>query len=724
MGSAPALGGAQKLPARIVTPEKQMVYRAIRQLPLFDGIPNDELGEAIASGDLDITTLYRDDVVADATSVARSGARIYLVKSGQIALGVFSPEVLAEERRTAAEIAALPLDERKKKVRTAEPVIRLAEKNVATFGEGDLFNSVAIESQASGAHASALYAVEPTELIVVTPWRMSDLTSRHDFFATRLRRAIEVARGRLGAIQGVKQEIFDFFVRHGLSVAETLRVRQVDRCIECKECEKACEERYGHKRLAIHGPRLGMLDFVYACRTCTDQRCIDPCNYNAISFDDKRHEVVIHESACTGCAACAQACPYGSIEMVDLEDPKEGKLKLRLDETGALVWGEGTKRKAAVSKMASKCDHCATYSDQACISHCPTGALIEIRPMDVFRDGAELARNAARSGFDQTVMFDPDAILPEQHFRKGLGITDFADAKVKRRFLPRPLLWGIALAAFFLALAEIILRLWYPKLSLQYAVLRLEGLESPVALMKVGYSPGDQLAILLGYIGTGLLLIATLYPFRKQVKLLQRLGSSAGWFDLHLLGGILGPAFITLHGVMKLDNWVSIGFWSMIIVFVSGVIGRYLSAQIPEMLHGRELDELGTERELAQLRGKHPDAVAIADKQIEAHKARAARLADGASLVICFFWSLVADLRRPFTRMAMIARLGGTSAGMGARLSLGRLVVEMQAVARRKVLVTRTQSILHSWKRVHVPFTFVLAVVASIHIFMALTYSM
>ena len=32
-------------------------------------------------------------------------------------------------------------------------------------------------------------------------------------------------------------------------------------------------------------------------------------------------------------------------------------------------------KKPKLRRMASKCDHCATYNDQACISHCPTGAL-------------------------------------------------------------------------------------------------------------------------------------------------------------------------------------------------------------------------------------------------------------------------------------------------------------------------------------------------------------
>ena len=123
-----------------------------------------------------------------------------------------------------------------------------------------------------------------------------------------------------------------------------------------------------------------MLDFIYTCRSCVDQRCIDPCNYDSIKYDTKRREILINEATCTGCAACSVACPYGAIEMVNLDDPKEKNLKIRLDVQGLLKFGEGTGRKARLDKIASKCDHCATYSDQACVSRCPTAALFEIRP--------------------------------------------------------------------------------------------------------------------------------------------------------------------------------------------------------------------------------------------------------------------------------------------------------------------------------------------------------
>jgi Fe-S-cluster-containing hydrogenase component 2 len=720
-GSKPVAtpGAPPPKPLRIVAPEHQEIYRSLRAFPLLDGLPNDLLQEAIASGDLSIERFWRDDVIADGATLGDRGARIYLVRSGQVAVAVFPLGLLERER---LEYAPLSADEKQKKVRTQGPMISLAEKNLATFGEGDLFNSEAIP--AADAERCAFYCVSPCELVVFSKARLAAFTQRFDFFAKRLRRAVEVAKDRLSGISGIKQEILDFFVRHGLSVAETLRVRQIDRCIECKECEKACEERYGHKRLTIHGPRLGMLDFIYACRTCTDQRCISPCNYDSIKFDGKKREVVINEATCTGCAACAQACPYGSIEMVDLEAPGERLFKIRLERGGALGFGEGTGRKIAATKIASKCDHCSGYADQACVSHCPTAALIEIKPGDLFQDRSEVARQAVRSGFDQTVMLDAREMLPSAPFKKGLGITDGADAKVKQRRIHPGVLWGIGLGAFLLALVEIVLRLWKPTLSLQYASFRLAGLEPEISKLKVNYRAGSELAVWLGYVGTALMVISLLYPLWKRSRILQKLGSSQAWFDWHLMGGVVGPLFIVLHSAMKLDNWVSFAFWSMMLVVLSGIVGRYVYTQVPEMLHGRELEELEHERALAKLRGIVPDAVKLVDDEMRAYRARVVVLAQKSGLAFAFAWVVFDDLRRPWRWMMRKLRLRRTQAPGRTRADLARHVGELMLLERRRLLVPRAHSWLFQWKQVHVPFTFVMMAVSIVHILVALTYSM
>src|SRR5204862_8311537 len=166
----------------------------------------------------------------------------------------------------------------------------------------------------------AFYTAAPSVMASFAHAAIAELAVKFPAFEARLRRAIEVGRDRLRNIAGVKQEILDFFIRQGISVSgEMVRVRQLDSCIDCKLCEQDCEDRYGARRLTLGGYQLGMLDFVFTCRTCTDQRCIDPCAYDAIKFDADKREVVINEATCTGCTACAQACPYGAIDMIEVE---------------------------------------------------------------------------------------------------------------------------------------------------------------------------------------------------------------------------------------------------------------------------------------------------------------------------------------------------------------------------------------------------------------------
>jgi ferredoxin len=60
------------------------------------------------------------------------------------------------------------------------------------------------------------------------------------------------------------------------------------------------------------------------------------------------------------------------------------------------VVAEGEDKKAKKKKpkrIANKCDHCLGYSDLACISACPTGAIIQIDPRALFRrDGGLIER--------------------------------------------------------------------------------------------------------------------------------------------------------------------------------------------------------------------------------------------------------------------------------------------------------------------------------------------
>ena len=225
----------------MLTPELQTSYEQLRRFPIFDGIPNAALAQAIGDGGICEVVAQRDIIIAAPQSAA--DGRIILVAQGQVAGGVFDASELEKRLSDQERVAAMTDDEKEElSLLRPEPLARLAKKNVALFSQGDLFNASALftASTTVGVPGApiAFYTSSPAVLATISHRTVADLAVRFSFFETRLRRAVQVSRERLARITGVKQEMLDFFVRHGVSVSgEMVRVRQLDSCIDCKLCE-------------------------------------------------------------------------------------------------------------------------------------------------------------------------------------------------------------------------------------------------------------------------------------------------------------------------------------------------------------------------------------------------------------------------------------------------------------------------------------------------------
>jgi hypothetical protein len=116
--------------------------------------------------------------------------------------------------------------------------------------------------------------------------------------------------------------------------------------------------------------------------------------------------------------------------------------------------------------------------------------------------------------------------------------------------------------------------------------------------------------------------------------------------------------------------------------------------------------------------------VALLDVALASQRAAAAAVAARKGLFGSFAWVLADDLRRPGRAIRWRMRLRRTDTTRKTRRQLLRHAGRLMLATRRRVLVPRTQSILHHWKMVHVPFTFILAVATIVHVALALKYSM
>lgn len=93
----------------------------------------------------------------------------------------------------------------------------------------------------------------------------------------------------------------------------------------------------------------------------------------------------------------------------------------------------------------------------------------------------------------------------------------------------------------------------------------------------------------LGIIGGSLMLMLLLYPLRKHVRFMKKLGPVKYWFRTHMLFGILGPVCILFHSGFQLGSTNSnIALFCMLTVASSGFIGRYFYTKIHHGLYGKK----------------------------------------------------------------------------------------------------------------------------------------
>ena len=102
-------------------------------------------------------------------------------------------------------------------------------------------------------------------------------------------------------------------------------------------------------------------------------------------------------------------------------------------------------------------------------------------------------------------------------------------------------------------------------------------------------SPKSGLGYAIGIVGGVLILSQLLYALRKRIRSLKFLGSVAGWFQTHMMLGIIGPVCILIHCGFSLGATNSnIALFTMLTVSGSGIFGRYFYSKIHHGLYGRK----------------------------------------------------------------------------------------------------------------------------------------
>jgi hypothetical protein len=141
-------------------------------------------------------------------------------------------------------------------------------------------------------------------------------------------------------------------------------------------------------------------------------------------------------------------------------------------------------------------------------------------------------------------------------------------------------------------------------------------------------------------------------------------------------------------------------------------------------VNGRELEELDHRRAFSAYRQHYRELIALAERELSAHEQSAGRVATSAGVIGAFLWVLMEDMKRPARWFGRRLSLRGAGAPRAVVRDVRKRTGRMMLIDRRRVMGSHAQLILHSWKKVHVPFSFIMAAVSAVHIWLAFQYSM
>ena len=235
---------------------------------------------------------------------------------------------------------------------------------------------------------------------------------------------------------------------------------------------------------------------------------------------------------------------------------------------------------------------------------------------------------------------------------------------------------------------------------------------------------------MLGIVGTSMMAVLAVYPARKRLPALRVLGSVKMWFCIHMILGVLGPVCILFHAAFSFGSLnSSVALSLMLVIAVSGIVGRYVYCKIHDGLYGHRMTLIELSEKLNRKREEIESQLAL----VPGVKEELLKIAQGAAQA-CL--SLAGSVRRlltircriPFV-LSRIKRM--TRAHLKEQAGGGGWITSIRTKKRNlwnlqaELFLAQTLSVVQFtfyerlfalWQVLHIPSSCLLALVVLVHI--------
>jgi CRP-like cAMP-binding protein/Fe-S-cluster-containing hydrogenase component 2 len=295
---------------------------------------------------------------------------------------------------------------------------------------GEFFGEMALLG--GGVRSANVLTAGKCEMVKLNRAAFMELCQRYPEVEQHVRGAIERRHRQEKLITPEISDLLEKSGQLGYVQAAALLVMDLDLCVKCDNCVKACESLHGESRLVRSGVAIGKYLVPVVCRHCEDPRCMNSCPTGAVERRPEG-EIYFQYDRCIGCGNCAIACPYDSIAMIETGkfDRAQAKKAAAVGrpfyrpypvashcaapglwerisaghargERERLVGGEFTQirdrndtvRAATQAQVAPgpqvavafpiKCDLCDGLPFMGCVHNCPTGAAMRVSSATLF----------------------------------------------------------------------------------------------------------------------------------------------------------------------------------------------------------------------------------------------------------------------------------------------------------------------------------------------------
>lgn len=227
-----------------------------------------------------------------------------------------------------------------------------------------------------------------------------------------------------------------------------------------------------------------------------------------------------------------------------------------------------------------------------------------------------------------------------------------------------------------------------------------------------------------GIIGSLFMVLGVgLYMARKRLKVFSRLGKLKHWLEFHIFLCTVGPLLVLFHTAFKFGGIVSISFWSMVAVFLSGIIGRFIYQQLPrtaegDMLSLKELEMLNLKLSNALLTkgSQTPWLIEKLENTLSLSTYQNTPIPQLPLFLLKDYFN-----KKHFLKNTKKALLQGYHTHQEA-LTVFYMVKEKTELTRKTGLLKTMERAFNYWHIIHLPFAIIMVVIMVIHIAVTLLF--